>query len=162
MGPVSGSDSSSVGKDFLVFLLLGHSFSRNAQFRLRFRFLKHSSGGCFGLWKTVPREQHNRMNLVDENSLWPLPRPPILSLQKTSLCASYQGALKGTNLRGQTEPKHKIFADFCRLAFPRKQSIRETQISQKTTESQIFVGNRRKTQIGVCFLRFVPLSAALS
>ena len=77
-----------------------------------------------------------------------------------------QGALKGTNLRGQTEPKRRfslIFADFCRfLSFPRKQSIWETQIfaenrrfSQKTAE------NRRNPQIGVCPLRFVPLSAAL-
>ena len=43
-----------------------------------------------------------------------------------------QGALKGTNLRGQTEPKRRfslIFADFCRFSpFPRKQSIWETQI----------------------------------
>ena len=43
-----------------------------------------------------------------------------------------QGALKGTNLRGQTEPKRglsQIFADFCRFSpFPRKQSIWETQI----------------------------------
>ena len=43
-----------------------------------------------------------------------------------------QGALKGTNLRGQTEPKcrfSQIFADFCRFSpFPRKQSVWETQI----------------------------------
>ena len=47
-------------------------------------------------------------------------------------CCPYQDALKGTNLRGQTEPKRRfslIFTDFCRFSpFPRKQSIWETQI----------------------------------
>ena len=57
-----------------------------------------------------------------------------------------QGALKGTNLRGQTEPKRRfsqILADFCRFSpFPRKQGIWETQIfaenrgfSQETAEN---------------------------
>ena len=79
-----------------------------------------------------------------------------------------QGALKGTNLRGRTEPKRRfsqIFADFCRFSpFPRKQSIWETQIFAETADfprkPQIFAGTRRKPQIGVCPLRFVPLSAA--
>ena len=59
----------------------------------------------------------------------------------------FQGALKGTNLRGQTEPKRRfslIFADFCWFsAFPRKQSIWEMQIfaenrwfSQETAENR--------------------------
>ena len=77
------------------------------------------------------------------------------SLEFTAL-----GALKGTNLRGQTQPKRRfsqIFADFCRFSpSPGKQSIWETQI---------FAENRRfsqeTAQIGVCPLRFVPLSAAL-
>ena len=57
----------------------------------------------------------------------------------------FQGARKGTNLRGQTEPKRRSpqkTADFRRKP-------------QKTA------GIRRKPQIGVCPLRFVPLSAAL-
>ena len=87
---------------------------------------------------------------------------------KFPLC--YQGALKGTNLRGQTEPKRRflqIFADFCRFSpFAREQSIWENADFRR--KPLIFAGNRRKPQepaekpqIGVCPLRFVPLSAAL-
>ena len=80
-----------------------------------------------------------------------------------------QGALKGTNLRGQTEPKRRfsqIFADFCRFSsFPRNKAFGKRRFSQKTTDfrrkPQKTAGNRRKPQIGVCPLRFVPLSAAL-
>ena len=62
-----------------------------------------------------------------------------------------QGAIKGTDLRGQTESKRtfsQIFADFCRFSpFPRKQSI---------WEAQIFAGTRRFSQIGVRPLKRGP------
>ena len=75
-----------------------------------------------------------------------------------------QGALKGTNPRGQTEPKQRfspILADFCRLSpFPRKQSTWEKQIfaenrwfSQETAENRRI---RRKLEIGVCPLGSSP------
>ena len=59
-----------------------------------------------------------------------------------------QAALKGTNLRGQTEPKRRfslILADSRLL--PEKEALGSADF-------------RRKPQIGVCSLRFVPLSAA--
>ena len=73
-----------------------------------------------------------------------------------------QGALKGTNPRGQTEPRRRvsqIFAHFCRFwPFPRKRSIWETQIfAENRRFSQKTARNRRKPQIGVCPLRFAPL-----
>ena len=62
---------------------------------------------------------------------------PLASFLSTNECGANaqtrQGALKGTNLRGHTEPKRRfsqILADFCRFSpFLRKQSIWETQIS---------------------------------
>ena len=59
-----------------------------------------------------------------------------------------QGALKGTNLRGQTEPFSLIFADFCRFSpSPRKQSIWETQIfAENLRFSQETAENRRNAQ----------------
>ena len=79
---------------------------------------------------------------------------------------SSQGALKGTNIRGQTEPKRRfslIFAD-SRLSLENK-AIEKRRFSQKTADfrrkPQKTAGTRRKLQIGVCPLRFVPLSAAL-
>ena len=70
---------------------------------------------------------------------------------------AFQGALKGTNLRGQTEPKRRFsqfFADFCRFSpFPRKRSIWETQIfAENRRFSQETAGNRR--------LAFVPLGSS--
>ena len=80
--------------------------------------------------------------------------------------AQVQAALKGTNLRGQTEPKRRfsqIFAD-SRL-FPENKAFGKRRFSQKTADfrrkPQKTAGTRRKPQIGVCPLRFVPLSAAL-
>ena len=77
----------------------------------------------------------------------------------------FRGALKGTNLRGQTEPKRRfslIFAD-SRL-FLENKAFGKCRFSQKTAdfrrEPQKTAGTRRKPQIGVCPLRFVPLSAA--
>ena len=82
-------------------------------------------------------------------------------------CSTGQGALKGTNLRGQTEPKRRfslIFAD-SRL-FQENKAYGKRRFLQKATdfrrEPQIFAGTCRKPQIGVCPLRFVPLSAALT
>ena len=77
-----------------------------------------------------------------------------------------QGALKGTNLRGQTEPKRRfslILADFRWFSpFPGKQSIWEAQIFEENRRfSQETTGTRRKPQIGVCPLRFIPARAAL-
>ena len=80
-----------------------------------------------------------------------------------------QGTLKGTNLRGQTEPKRTfslIFADFCRFSFfLENKAFGKRRFSQKTADfrrkPQETAGTRRKLQIGVCPLRFVPLSAAL-
>ena len=62
-----------------------------------------------------------------------------------------QGTRKGTNLRGQTEPKRRfslIVADFCRFSpFPRKQSIWETQIfAENRWFSQETAENRRNPQ----------------
>ena len=82
-----------------------------------------------------------------------------------------QGALKGTNLIKGTKasPKRKfsqMFADFAdsRLflenkAFGKRKIFAENRrFSQETTD---FCRNpQRKLQIGVCPLRFVPLSAA--
>ena len=60
----------------------------------------------------------------------------------------FSGRAKGTNLRGQTEPKRRfslIFADSCRFSpFPRKESIREAQFFAE--KLLIFAGNRRKPQ----------------
>ena len=77
-----------------------------------------------------------------------------------------QGALKGTNLRGQTEPKRRfslIFAD-SRL-FLENKAFGKRRFSQKTADfrrkPQKIAGTRRKPRIGVCPLRFVPFSAAL-
>ena len=60
-----------------------------------------------------------------------------------------------------------IFADFCRFSpFPRKRSIWETQVSAENRRfsqgTADFRRNLQKTEIGVCPLRFVPLSAALT
>ena len=53
-----------------------------------------------------------------------------------------QGALKGTNLRGQTEPKHRfslISADFCRfLPFPRSGSFARGRCRQGRSETPHF------------------------
>ena len=85
---------------------------------------------------------------------------------KTNGMIISQGTLKGTNLRGQTEPKRRfslIFAD-SRL-FIENKAFGKRIFSQKTTDFrrklQKTAGTRRKPQIGVCPLRFVPLSAAL-
>ena len=80
------------------------------------------------------------------------------------VCGWGQGALKGTNLRGQTEPKRRfslIFAD-SRL-FPENKAFGKRRFSQKTADfrretAEKTAGTRRKPQIGVCPLRFVPLS----
>ena len=84
----------------------------------------------------------------------------------SSSTACFQGALKGTNLRGQTEPKRRfslIFAD-SRL-FLENDAFGQRRLSQKTADfrrkPQENAGTRRKPQIGVCPLRLVPLSAAL-
>ena len=77
---------------------------------------------------------------------------------------NYQGALKGTNLRGQTEQKRRfsqIFADFCRFSpSPRKQSIWETQIFAENR--RCLAGNRRKPQEPAenRRLAFVPLGSS--
>ena len=78
-----------------------------------------------------------------------------------------QGALKGTNLRGQTEPERRfsrIFAD-SRLLLE-NEAFWKRRCSQKTADfrrkPQKTAGARRKPLIGVCPLRFVPLSAALN
>ena len=68
---------------------------------------------------------------------------------------------KGTN-RAQTQ----IFADSRRFSlFPRNKAFGKRRFSQKTADfrrnPQKTAGTRRKPQIGVCPLRFVPLSAAL-
>ena len=72
-----------------------------------------------------------------------------------------QGALKGTNLRGQTEPKMQIFADTRRFSpFPRKQSIWETLIFARNRRfSQEPAENHRKPQKNAenRRLAFVPL-----
>ena len=80
--------------------------------------------------------------------------------------AQNRDALKGTNLRGQTEPKRRssqMFAD-SRL-FLGNEAFGKRRFSQKTAgfrrKPQKTAGTRRKPQIGVCPLRFVPLSAAL-
>ena len=84
--------------------------------------------------------------------------------QNTLTC--FQGALKGTNLRGQTEPKRRfsqIFADSRR--FLENEAFGKSRFSQETADfrrkPQKTAGTRSKPQIGVCPLRFVPLSAAL-
>ena len=95
------------------------------------------------------------------------------------LCALFrplltQGALKGTNLRGQTEPKRRfsmIFAD-SRL-FLENKAFGQRRFSQKTADfrrkPQKTGGTRRKPQIGVFPLRFAldtclnsPLFSSLS
>ena len=77
-----------------------------------------------------------------------------------------RAAPKGTNPRGQTEPKRRfslIFAD-SRL-FLENKAFGKRRFSQKTADfrrkPQEPAENRRKPQIGVCPFRFVPLSAAL-
>ena len=89
--------------------------------------------------------------------------PPNLGVEDSTS----QDALKGTNLRGQTEPKRRfslILAD-SRL-FLESKAFGQRRFPQKTTDfrrfSQKTAGTRRKPQISVCSLRFVPLSAALT
>ena len=96
------------------------------------------------------------------------PPPLVKTSETTRLAISLnQGALKGTNLRGQTEPKRRfslIFADSC--LFLENKAFGKHRFSQKTADfrrfSQKTAGTRRKPLIGVRPLRFVPLSAALS
>ena len=79
-----------------------------------------------------------------------------------------QGALKGTNPRGQTEPKLRlslIFADFCRFSpFLENEAFGKRRFSQRTADFrrklQKTAGTRRKPQIGGCRLRFVPFISA--
>ena len=74
-----------------------------------------------------------------------------------------QGALKGTNLRGFSQ----IFADSRLPSFPRKtKHLGNADFHRKPL---IFAGNPQKTAgphrkplIGICLLRFLPLSAALT
>ena len=76
--------------------------------------------------------------------------------------------VRGTNLRGQTEPKRRfslIFAD-SRLFLLENEASGKRRFSQKTADfrrkPQKTAGTRRKPQIGVCPLGFVPSSAALT
>ena len=76
-----------------------------------------------------------------------------VSLRRMILSADTQGALKGTNLRGQTEPKCRfslIFAEFADSADFRRKTADVGRKPQKTA------GTRRKLQIGIC-----PLKRAL-
>ena len=68
-----------------------------------------------------------------------------------------QGALKGTNLRGQTEPFFRLLLIFCRSGVLENKAFGKCRFSQKTAD---FRKNPQKPQIGVCPLRFIPLSAA--
>ena len=72
-----------------------------------------------------------------------------------------QGALKGTNLRGQTEPKRRFSLILLILAVSWK--TKHLGIGDFRRKPQKTAGTRSKPQIGVCplRLRFVPLSAAL-
>ena len=75
-----------------------------------------------------------------------------------------QGALKGINLREQTEPKHRfsmIFADFADSGnCQENKSFGKCSLSQKTADlhriSLKTAGTRRKPQIGFCPLRLSP------
>ena len=80
------------------------------------------------------------------------------------ICRYYLGALKGTELRRQTEPKTQIFAENRRFSqihpFSWKfKQFRGAGFLQKTEE--IFAENRRKPQIGLRHLRCVTFSSAL-
>ena len=95
---------------------------------------------------------------------WPSYDAPLIS--KTAFCTQSQGVLKGTNLRGQTEPKRRfslMFADS--RFFVEKEASGKCRFSQKTADfrrkPQETEGIRRKPQIGVCPLGFIPLNAAL-
>ena len=72
------------------------------------------------------------------------------SEQVIMIVVLFQGVLKGTNLRGQTEPKRSfslIFADLCRFAFPRKQRVWEMQtFAENRRYSQESAENRRNLQ----------------
>ena len=77
----------------------------------------------------------------------------------------FQSALNGTTLRGQIEPKRRssqIFADSCR--FLESKAFAKRRFSQKTAnflrKPQKTAGTRRRPQIGVRPLWFVPSSAA--
>ena len=81
--------------------------------------------------------------------------------------AQLRGTLKGTNLRGQTKHFRRfslILAD-SRLSLE-NEAFGKRRFSQKTADfrrkPQKTAGTRRKPQIGVCPLRFVPLSTALA
>ena len=77
------------------------------------------------------------------------------------------------SLGGQGGDKPSPNADFSRFSlifadsrpFLENKAFGKRRFSQKTIDFRrkplIFAGNRRKPQIGVCPLRFVPLSAAL-
>ena len=80
-----------------------------------------------------------------------------------SLKIILQGALKGTNLRGQNRAQTQIFADSRRFSLIFAFSWKTEYLGNVDfrRKPQKTAGARRKPQIGVCPFRFVPLCAAL-
>ena len=72
------------------------------------------------------------------------------ALKVETLSASYpQGAPKGRQQKGETEPRTHIFADFCRfsLIFGSLCKSRDLGVADFRRKPQIFAGNRRNPQI---------------
>ena len=90
---------------------------------------------------------------------WSSLRSPLVCL----VWLDCQGGLKGTNLRGQTEPKRRfsLILQILAFFFLENEAFGKRGFSQKTADfrrkPQITAGTRRTPQIGVCPLRFVPL-----
>ena len=105
--------------------------------------------GGGGFWKAVAT-QHRKEN------------PSKVAHAKSGPSVLRVGALRGTNLRGQTKPKRRFLQRFS-LIFGRFSCLfLENKAFEKTAdfrrEPQKTAGTRRKPQIGVCPLRFVPLT----
>ena len=73
-----------------------------------------------------------------------------------------QGALKGTELRWQREPKTQIFAENRRFSqiHPFSWKFKHLKGAGNRRKPQIFTGNRRKPQIGLRHLRSVTFSSS--
>ena len=72
----------------------------------------------------------------------------------------YQGALKGTDLRRQTEPNSQTFTKKNRR-FSQIQEIQALEGAGNRRKPQVFAENRRKLRIGVRRLRSVTFISAL-
>ena len=77
--------------------------------------------------------------------------------------SSFQGVLKGTELRWQREPKTQIFAENRRFSqiHPFSWKFKHLEGAGFRRKPKVFAENRRRPQIGLRYLRCVTFSSAL-